>query len=554
MHDILKNGSRLLFRRQTNILSAATIIMITYGVSNLLGLFKSRLLLSFFFGTHAGLLDSYNAAFVVPDTIFQIFVMGSMSATFIPIFNKYFAKSSSLAWHMANAIMSLTLVTMSAFSLLAFIFSPQLAHLIAPGFNPSQLQVTANILRISLLAQFFFSISGFLTSIIQSNQRFLIPALAPIVYNLSIIGGIYFLSPSLGIFGPAIGAVIGSILHMAIQFPLAWHLGFRPHFTLDIVHPGVREIARLMPPRALALGIDQIEQFVAVFLASLLSAGSLSLLNIARLIYNIPTTLFGVTIGQAALPLLSQTAARDNSDDFRQTLLSSMFQVLFIAIPVSVLFIVLRIPIVRIIFGSRSFPWEATQLTGMVVGILSLSAGFSAVMQLVVRGYYALHDTKTPLYLGLGFALFNSLVSATLVFVFHFGLIGIAISIATTNIIETLLLSYILYRRISVGHSVMYLFGPLLKIIGTSAIMGLVLWSVMQYLDNFVFDTTRTLPLIALTVSTTLAGIAIYLFLSYLLKIEQLASFAALGHRLANWRTVLDTPPAEPLVPPSEQS
>lgn len=525
--------------------------MFTYALSNVLGLVKNRLLVSIFFSSQAGLLDSYNAAFLIPDTIFQIFVMGSMSATFIPIFNKYFAKSEPEAWHMANSIMTLTLTAMTIFSFAAFFLAPVLTRFIAPGFTPDQLATTANILRIALVAQLFFSLSGFLTSVIQSHQRFLVPALAPLVYNLSIIGGTYFLSPALGIFGPAVGVVIGALLHMGIQFPLAWHLGFRPTIILDIKHPGVREIARLMPPRALALGIDQIELFIGVVLASLLSAGSLSLLNIARQLYNIPITLFGITIGQAALPSLSQTSAAQDMAEFRQTLLSSMFQVLFVAIPVSVLFIVLRIPIVRIIFGARSFPWEATRTTGLVVGILAASAGFSAVMQLVVRGFYALHDTKTPLYIGLVFASFNSLLSAILVFPFRMGLIGIAIGISATNIIESLVLSLILYRRISPLKSLTHLFGPLLKIIFTSASTGLVLWSVMQFLDQFVFDTTRTLWLVVLTALTTLIGFILYLALSYFLRVEQLASYAALGQKFSRWRDILDSPPSEPLLPPN---
>jgi putative peptidoglycan lipid II flippase len=549
MRQILKNGSRLLFRRQTNILSAATVIMITYAISYVIGLFKNRLLYSHFFGSQAGLLDSYNAAFLIPDTIFQIFVMGSISATFIPIFNKYFSKSESEAWKMANSVITLTLISITLFSALAFIFAHQLTPLIAPGFSSAQITTTANILRIALLAQLFFSVSGFLTSIIQSNQRFLIPALAPIVYNISIILGISFLSPSLGIFGPAFGVVIGSVLHMGIQIPLAWHLGFRFKPQFDYRHPGVREIAKLMPPRAVALGIDQIELFVAVNLASSLATGSVSLLNIARLLYNIPTTLFGITVGQAALPTLSQTVAKSDLEEFRNTLLSSIFQVLFVAIPTSVLFIVLRRPIVRIIFGSRSFPWDATEITSTIVGILAISAGFAAVMQLVVRGFYALHDTKTPLYLGLSFALFNTIVSLILVYWFNLDLVGIAISITATNIAEALALSGILYRRISPNQSLSYLFAPFLKIIFTSAVTGVVLWLAMQLLDRFVFDTTRTIPLVIETIFTTLSGFAIYLYLSHLLKIEQLASFTALGQRISSWRTILDTPPQETLVP-----
>ncbi len=541
----------IFFRKQTNILSAAFVIMATYGLSHLIGLFKTRLLISHFFGSAAASLDVYYAALVIPDTIFQLLVIGALSAAFIPTFTRYLSQNESAAWKMAAATINVVLLIFLLICVGVFLVASPLSHLIAPGFTASQIVTMSNLLRVMLVAQLFFSVSGFLTGIIQSHQRFLIPALAPVAYNLGIIFGILFLAPRWGIYGPAIGMVIGALLHMLVQLPLAYKLGFRFLPIFDFKHPGVREVAKLMPPRAIALGIDQIEQFVAVTLASLLTAGSLSLLNVARLLYTVPTWLFGATIGQAALPALSQISVRNEPDQFRQTLSNAFLQVAFLALPVSVLLIILRIPIIRIVFGAKTFPWPATLLAGKTLGVLAVSASFYAVMQLVIRGFYALHDTKTPLYVGLAAAIFDAALGIFAVWGLGWGIVGIAFALSATAIIETGILSVLLYRKISsVGYWKEILI-PLGKMTGISFLLGIGLWLPMRLLDQYIFDTTHTISLITLTAIVSTIGLLVYLGLSYLLKVEQLAAFVNLAKRLRNWRQIISPPTTEPLIIPA---
>jgi len=375
-----------------------------------------------------------------------------------------------------------------------------------------------------------------------------------LAYNLGIIFGTVALSPLLGILGPAVGVVIGAFFHMAIQFPLAVSLGFRPSLDFSFHRPGVRDILRLFPPRAVALGIDQIEQFVAVILASLLVPGSISILNVARLLYAIPTSLFGVTIGQAALPVLSRQAASD-STRFRTTLASSLLQVSFLALPASVLFIILRIPIVRLVFGAKSFPWSATLLTGKTLAILAVSASFAAIIQLVVRGFYALHDTKTPLVIGLVAAVFDAVLSIILARVFNQGILGIATAITITNIIECFALAIALEVRLGTSRPLeSIIFKSLAKMIFISFVAGIFLWIPMRLLDQFVFDTTRTFPLLFLTMTTSFIGMTVYGLLAYLFKIPELVTFIELGRRVWTWRKLLSSPqetPTEPVILPA---
>lgn len=552
MRELLKTSKGLLTRKQSHILSAAVAIMFTFALSHIMGLVKTRLLISYFFGNLASHLDVYYAAYALPDTVFQLLVIGSLSAAFIPVFTKHLAQNESSAWKVASATMSLVIGIFVIISAVIFITAPMLAPIIAPGFSAEQLSLLVLLLRIMLGAQFFFSISGFLTAIIQSHQRFIVPALAPLAYNIGIILGIVLLSPTLGILGPAIGAVIGAAFHMLIQLPVAIQLGFRPRLNFSLSQPGVKDIVRLMPPRALALGIDQIEQLVAVIIASTLAAGSLSILNVARLLYMIPASLFGVTIGQAALPALSREI-NEGREKFVDMFISSLLQVVYLALPISVLFIVLRIPVVRIVFGASSFPWSATILTGWTVAILTLAATTSAAMQLISRGFYALHDTKTPLIVGLTSAVIGVVASIVATQALGWGVLGLAGSIAFTNIFETILLLIIICRRIKI--SIEKIFPPIVKMLVTSSVMGISLYIPMKLLDQFVFDTTRTIPLLALTGITTAIGMAMYLMLSYFFRVDEFYTFFALAKKLSNIKSLLSLSKSTPVsVPPTDQN
>lgn len=543
-------------RKQSSILSAALIIMITYGLSHILGLVKSRLLISYFFGSSAALLDVYYASMVIPETVFQLLVMGALSAAFIPIFSKYLARDEKQAWEMAGLTVNLVILLMSVVTIIVFIFAKPLALMIAPGFSTSQISIMVNLLRVMLVSQIFFALSGFLTGTIQSNQRFLLPAIAPLVYNFGIILGIVLLTPFLGIYGPAAGMVFGAVLHMVIQLPVAISLGFKFVPKFNFRHPGVVEVAKLMPPRMLAMGIDQIEQFTAVILASGLTAGSLSLFNVARLLYAIPTLLFGSTIGQAALPALSSLAAQKKWPEFRKTLLDSCLQVVFLALPLCVLLIVLRVPFVRLAFGAKTFPWEATLLTGQTLAVLLISAGFYAVMQIIVRAFYALHDTTTPLVVGIIAAVINVVLSIVLVNSFSLGIVGIAWALSATSVFETLILGIILLHKQFPVEEVSAAGLSFLKLALLGIVTGVGLWIPMRLLDQFIFDTTRTLPLLVLTIITAIIGMGLYLLLSYVFKIDQLTAVLGLWERIKSWRSYLAAPArSEPIIlPTSEQN
>jgi putative peptidoglycan lipid II flippase len=322
---------------------------------------------------------------------------------------------------------------------------------------------------------------------------------------------------------------------MAVQLPTAGALGYWPKIVWRPNHPGVASMIKLMPPRTLALGLDQIERWVAVNLTSLLASGSLSIFNFARQLYVLPISLFGVSLSQASFPTLAQEALSEDKSKFKETLSKSILQIFFFALPASVLVLVLRIPLVRLAFGAKNFPWEATLLTGKSLAFLSLAIAPQAVTNTLTRALHALKDTKTPLTIGfITMVLFVGLA-------YIFGLFtqrdvaGITLAMSIANLLD-FLLSYLAIRRKvgPLGISV-----RIIKMLFVSFFTAISLWVPMRLLDQLVFDTTRTIPLITLTLFVSAVGTFVYLFFCWLFDIEELQDVVDIVKKIGNWRKIL---------------
>lgn len=530
----LNRGKNLLIGEHKSILSAALVIGGSFLASALLGLIRNHLLAARFFGGLEADLDVYFAAFVIPDTIFQLLIVGAISAAFIPIFQESYKKSQADAYEMANVSLTSLGLILFLFTLLVSIFARPLSGLIA-HFPDQKLDLMANLIRIMSLAQIIFTFSAFLTGILQAQRRFLLPAVAPLLYNLGTIAGILLLSKNIGIYSAAVGVVFGAILHMLVQLPLTKHLGFSPRVIFKPNHPGVRNMLKLMPPRTISLGLDQIERWVAVNLTSLLSAGSLSVFSFARQLYVLPISLFGISLSQASFPALAEEAAKNDFESFRKTLGKTILQIFFFAFPAGIIILILRIPLVRLAFGARSFPWDATLLTGKVLSILALSIAPQAVVHVLTRAFHAIKNTKIPLFVGaismVSFTLFSFISTQ----IYGWGLIGIAIGLSLASFLDFILLYYLLIGKI--GR--LEISWKIVKMSLVSFASGVALYIPMKLLDQFVLDTTKTIWLIVLTLVVSLLSFTVYCLFSYLLKIEELNDVFSLLKRLGNWRRVL---------------
>ncbi len=538
MREIFKNSTQLLFRRQNNILSAAFVLMFAIGLSSLLGIFRDRLLYSHFYACCSRDLDAYLAAFRIPDMIFQLVVTGAISSAFIPVFSGLLDKDKKEANLVASSFINLLGIVFLFISVFVFIFARPLSETITAAFNPHQEEVMTMLTRLMLVAQLFFLLSNFMTAIIQTHNRFLLPALSPLFYNLSIIGGIYLLSSRLGIFAPAVGVVVGALLHFLIQLPLVLKLGFRYQPIIQWHLKGVRSITKLMLPRTISLAVTQIELTVSLFLATSLPAGSLAIFNLAQNLMTLPVRMIGTTIGQATLPTLARDFTKKQLPEFRSIFIHSFLQLMFLVLPAASILLILRIPLVRIAFGAKTFPWQATVLTGRVLAFFFLAIFTQAATQLLVRAFYATHDTKTPLFIGSTSVISNVILAIFLTFKLRWGVIGLAAANSVSSLLQSVFLLIFLDQKLE-HFDRRELFKPLSKMFFASTLMAIFLWLPMRFLDRFVLDTTRTIDLIVLTVVAGITGVIVYVFLAQVLQIEERKAYLSLLQKIGKWREIL---------------
>jgi len=509
-----------LWQRQRTVTAAALILLVAFTVSMLLGLWRDRLLYAAFYACCAPQLDVYNAAFKIPDFLFALLVTGSLSAAFIPVFSEFRTRSRRQAYALATSIAFLLGGLFCFAGLLIFIFARPLAEVVTPGFSDSQLRLMVYFIRWMLVGQAFFLFSSLTTSILQARKRFLFPALAPIFYNLSIIIAIIGWAPQLGISAPVFGVVIGAFLHWAIQLPALAKAGF--HFVKPkrLWSKGIKKIVYLMIPRSLALALDESAATLAIFLASSLPAGSLSLFYLSQHLFAIPVRLFGITLGQAIFPSFSQLIARRRRRAFRERFLKAFHLVFYLTSFVTVMMLVLRLPLVRLLFGSRQFPWSATVTTGRLLAFLAPAILAQAGIQILVRVFYSFQDTKTTFLAALWALLVNIAISVPGVYVFGWGIYAIVAAISLASLFQFGILFTILMARLNHWQEEVRLNGTFFsRLLAINIVTGLTAWELMHFFDSFVFDTSRVFGLLLLTGFSFLGGLIVYLLLSWRLNI-----------------------------------
>ena len=540
---LFKNGANFFKKRQVDILSAAFVIAASVALSRLLGLVRYRLLASYF-GEQINLLDSYIAASILPEAIFEVLIFGTIALAFIPVFSQYLSKSKlKTAWEFSSTMITLGILVFLAFAVVVMVLADYIAPLIAPGIiakDPSSRILIARLLRIMIFAQFFFVISIFLTGILQSFQRFIVPALASVFYNIGIILSIIFLVPVFGIYAPAIGMIIGALLHLVVQLPLTLSLGFKFRFTLDIKRKDVLDTISLMWPRSLALLLTRISDIINIALASIAAIGSIVAFNFAQVLQFVPIALFAGSISQAALPSLAIQYNTKSQKQFKNIFIQSFHQILFLILPSAAILAILRIPTVRLVFGAKEFPWEATVLTGRVLIAFSVGIVAQASSLLLTRGFYALRDSITPVKVNIVTFTLNILLSLSFILIFHLSIVYLAVAYSTAYIFNAILLLYLLDKKVQFEKKA--LIWPAFKMIVISLITAISLYIPMKLLDQLVFDTTKTVNLILLTGIATIVGLAVYLTLCWIFRVEQIYIFAKFAKRIISIPSKFSSP------------
>jgi len=534
----LSNSRNLLVLRQSSIFSAAVVIAFTYGLSMLLGILRERLIVARFYACCRQSLDVYYAAFRLPDMIFQLVVIGALSAAFIPVFSEYLAKSQAEAYQLSSSLINLLLVFFLVLAVIIFIFAQPFSALITGNFTARQVSLMAAMTRVMLLAQIFFLISDFFSAMIQSHQRFLLPSLSPIVYNFGIILSVWFFSGTLGLWSAVVGVLIGSFWHLLIQIPLLLKLGYHYSFSFDWRNSGVRRVIKLMLPRTLGLAASQIEATVSVFLATSLSAGSLTIYYLAQRLADLPVRLLGTSVGQAALPALSLQLAQNKMEEFKKTMAQSFSQIIYLALPVTALFLVLRVQLVRFAYGAKSFPWVATISTGRTLLAVTLSIFSQSAIQLLVRGFYALHDTDTPFLAGFISVMINIGLALLFLFGLRLEIFGLALAFSLANFFNLALLffSFNFKKEKFVGKKEICSWG---KMLVASLVAGVLAWVTMRVLDAFVFETSRIVPLFFLTLICLSVGCLSYFLMAKIFRVQEQEMMLAMLKKFSHWKQTL---------------
>ncbi|HQM15602.1 MAG TPA: murein biosynthesis integral membrane protein MurJ [Candidatus Woesebacteria bacterium] len=538
---LLKN-TLWLEKKQTSIISAALIITLANLTSSASGLIRERLLIGSYFGSTDGqqAYEALQLAFQVPDMLFQLIILGALSAAYIPVFTKYRDKNESEAFRITSTVMNALLLLFVIVSGVVFVYAPQITEARTGGmFSAQQIAIAARLTQLMLLAQLFFAISNFLTGILQSYQRFIVPAIAPIMYNLGIVLGVYLFGESLGIYAAGVGVILGAFIHMLIQLPFVLRLGFRYSPILNLRHPGVMEIFRMIPPRVMTVGISELQNLALAFFATSIGNLSFVAMRLALKLMAIPIRLFGVPISQASLPFLSQESDDSKREQFKVLVTQSINQIMFLSMPASALLLILRVPLVRLVFGAENFPWGTTVMTSRVLAIIALSIGLQAVSQLLVRAFYALKDSATPFLVIAGSAATYFLFSWISVFLLKTNITGVAWATLISAVCEMGLFMILLERKVNKLILNKDFLVSQFKIIACAFLMAVFLYLPFKILDELIFDTSRTVELIGLTVTTGTIGSLVYLYFSILFEVKELNFFLSAFAKFGKWRKPL---------------
>jgi len=513
-----------LIQNKNNVKSASIILILTLLISNVLGLIRDHYIAQ---KIPTGLLDTYYAAFRIPDLIFNILILGAIAAAFIPVFTNYIVgKKEKEAWHIANSFLNISIIGVIILAIILAIFMPEIMKLFVPSFSAENLHLTIKLARIMLLSPIFFGISYILSGVLNSFKRFLVYSIAPLIYNLSIIVFTLLLADKYSVYGIVIGVIVGAFLHMAVQIPIAVKLGFRYRFILDWKNEGIKKIYRLMLPRAIGLGANQVMLLVYTSIASTLSAGSIAIYNLADNIQTMPVVVFGTSFATAIFPSLSESISEGNNNKFAEYVERGIRAILYLLIPSGIGIILLRAQIVRLILGSGFFGWEQTVNTANILGYLAISLFAQGLISLLARSFYAVHNTKTPMYS----SIISIIVSIILGYILTplFGVVGLGLSFSIGSIINLILLYVLLRKKVSPIKSEEKKLGVfILKLILSSLIMIVIIQGVKYFIGSVV-DMERFWGVLTQTSLSIILGAGAYILTSYLLKCEEIQEIITL--------------------------
>lgn len=514
-----------LANRRLSIKTAAIVLASSTFLSALLGIFRDRLLNSYYLDTYPTGIDAYTAAFTIPDFMFLILTSGALAVSFIPVFNQRLAGGNKKsAWELSSSLLNLMAIITLVASVLIMIFAePLVRYVVGPGLDESGTILAVNMMRVIAINPFLFSISTILSSIQQALGRFVFYALAPAIYNVGILIGIVWFTGGInlfgwqvfdgGIMGVALGVVFGAILQLFVSLIGLIGLGFDYEFKISRKNQGFRSVLKLLPARSLDQGIDYVNTLVTTNLSSRMGAGALRSYQQAYNLSTMPVNLIGVAISTAFFPQLTEEVGDGQESRFRQTFRTALSTIIWIALPVAVIAFFARGYVVSFIKNGGD-PLIASILTTLIISIFAQS-----IFQIATRGFYAKQDTKTPFRVSI-FAIGLTILLAIIFSLLGLGPEGLGYAQSIGSMLEVSILLSLLHKRSErklLDHDFWRGVG---KTALAATITGCVAYSMTKFIPLLATDDSifATLPKFILITSVSLIA---YIIASYFLGIDQ---------------------------------
>jgi len=461
---------------------SATVISLATFASRILG-FVRDVVIARLFGVYLHA-QAFVIAFRIPNLFRDFIGEGASNAAVVPILSEYNLKRSKEEfWELANILLNLLVVILSAITILGIIFSPLIVRIIAPGFiaSPEKLEATIRLNRIIFPYILLIGLAAYAMAVLNSLKNFTVSAFAPCLLNIAII--ICALLLGEGTKGLACGVLLGGILQLAVQVPVLYKKGFHPKLIFDLQHPGLMQIKRLMLPRLASSSIYQLNNFVDSMFGSLITIvgdGGVAVLYFAYRLIQFPIGIFSNALAQAILPTFSTQALEENYENLKFTLSWGLRAVFFVLLPTSAIFMVLAHPLVSTLFGGGKFDYHSGLLTGNALFFYSIGLSAYGGTKILQSCFFALKDTATPAKIAFLALVMNVVFNAILMFPLKIG--GLALATSISGITTFLFLFFILNRRLD-GFGRRKIFSSFLRILVASFCMAAVCFLVNRALN-----------------------------------------------------------------------
>ena len=512
-----------------NITKAAGIMSVATFISRVLGYVKDMILAIYFGAT--GLSDTFFVAFRIPNLLRELFAEGSMSSAFIPVLTEYQAKNGKdEAKRLVRITFTFIMIFVGLICLIGIIFAPSIVTAIAPGFlsMPEKFSLTVLLTRVMFPFLLFISLAALIMGALNSRRVFFIPALAPAMLNVSIIVTVISLASKMEqpIIAVAIGVALGGFVQFAFQIPSFLKNGYSLKPEYDFRHPGLKKMSILMLPATMGMAVAQINIFISTILASYLAAGSITYLYYSMRLTQFPIGIFGVAMGMAVLPTLSEHALKGDYDKLRDDFSFALRLLFFITIPAMAGLIALREPIVNILFQRGKFDYAAT--AGTADALLFYSLGIWAIVgvRIVTASFYSMQDTKTPIKILVVTVMTNIILSLALMGPLKHS--GLALANALASTVNFLLLFYFLRKKLE-RLGARRIIKSFLKISLASIAMGIAGWFLLH--GELWKESGRSMEKAGYLSGVIMLCSALYFLVSYLLKSEELEYIVGLARK-----------------------